>query len=79
MQITDTLSPQLQPQFDPLPDTTRTPHELQRQPELCKQYLNQIDLALDQLLKRCEMARHCAVLLTSQNEKLIAGNYRQNR
>src|ERR1700722_7221141 len=38
-----------------------------------------MDQALSQLLKGCQIAMHSAMLLASQNKKLIAENHRQKR
>ena len=54
---------------------------------LIKQYLKRrsrsppspTEQALDQLVKGCKMAMHSAVLLASQNERLLAENQRQKR
>jgi hypothetical protein len=80
-----TPSPQLLPQANPELWTTETPHniaELGQQAELLKQYLKHrtqsppspTEQALSQLIKGCEMAMHSAVLLASENEKLLAEN-----
>lgn len=85
-----TPSPQLLPQADPELWTTETPHniaELEQQAELIKQRLKHRTLvpsspteqALSQLIKGCEMAMHSAVLLASENKKLLAENKHQKQ
>jgi hypothetical protein len=83
-----TPSPRLQPQAT---YTTATPHtitELEQQVELVKQHLKRrrtqsppspSELALDQLVKGCQIAMHGAVVLAMQNKQLIAENHHQKR
>jgi hypothetical protein len=83
-----TLSPQLLPLAPPPAEVTETPHniaQLQQQTNLLKQYLKRrtqsplspTEQALDQLVKGYKIAMHSAVLLVSENKKLLAENHRQ--
>lgn len=85
-----TPSPQLVPQTSPQIWISQTPQDilqLQKQTELIKQRFERrsksppslTELALDQLVKGCEMAMHSAVLLANENKRLMAENHRQKQ
>ena len=72
------------------PWVAETPHnlnELQLQTDLLKQYLKRrtqsppspTEVALDQLVKGCQMAMHSAVLLAHENERLQSENKYQKK
>jgi hypothetical protein len=85
-----TPSPQLLPQTSPQAWISKTHQDivqLKKQTELLKQHLERrskspitsTNLALDQLVKGCEMAMYSIVLLASENERLLAENRRQKK
>ena len=70
-----------------VPETPYDITQLERQTKAIKDYIRRrtrtppspTDLALNQLVKGCQMAMHNAVLLTDENKRLRAANERQKK
>jgi hypothetical protein len=76
------------PQSSPWnPETPHNIRELERQTQTIKEYIRHrthsppspTEVALNQLVKGCQMAMHSAVLLTEENRQLRAANERQKK
>jgi hypothetical protein len=68
-----------------VPETPHNVHQLERQVAAIKGFIQRrsksspspTDMALNQLVKGCELAMHSVVLLAAENEKLLTANERQ--